>query len=56
MFGPNGYEMTVGWTKLHNEDLRDLFFSLNQVDEDEMGVAFSTNGGRRTRIGCWWES
>jgi hypothetical protein len=34
--------VTGGWRKLHNEELYSLN---NQVKEDEMGRACSTNGG-----------
>jgi hypothetical protein len=27
IFGPNRYEVTVAWTKLHNEELCDLYSS-----------------------------
>jgi hypothetical protein len=27
IFGPKRDEVTVGWGKLHNEELRDLYFS-----------------------------
>jgi hypothetical protein len=47
IFGPKGNEATGGRRKLHDED---------QVKEDEMGGACSTNGKRGTRIGYWWEN
>jgi hypothetical protein len=28
----------------------------DQVKEEEMGKAYSTNGGRGMHIGYWWES
>jgi hypothetical protein len=31
MFGPKRVEVTVEWRKLHNEELRDLYSSLNIV-------------------------
>jgi hypothetical protein len=38
--------VTGGWRKLHNEELHKLYSSPNgQVKKDEMGGAFSTNGG-----------
>jgi hypothetical protein len=53
IFGPKRDEGTEGWRKLHNEELHNLYSSqntirmINQVKEDEMGRAFSTNGERR---------
>jgi hypothetical protein len=43
------------WRKLHNEELRDLYSSPSiirndQVEEDEMVGACSTNGGEEERI------
>jgi hypothetical protein len=37
IFGPKRDEVTRGWRRLHNEN--------EQVEEDEMGVACSTNRG-----------
>jgi hypothetical protein len=31
IFGPKGFEVTGVWTKLHNEELSDLYFSPNIV-------------------------
>jgi hypothetical protein len=44
--------VTGEWRKLHNEELHDLYSSpsiikYNEVEEDEMGGAFSTNGEKR---------
>jgi hypothetical protein len=57
IFGPKRDEVMGGWSKLHNEELHNLYTSPNiiTVKEDEMGMAFSTNGGG-VHIGCWWES
>jgi hypothetical protein len=48
IFGPKRDVVTGEWRKLHNEKLRDLYSSpgikSNQVEEDEMGGACSTNG------------
>jgi hypothetical protein len=46
-----GYKVTAGWRKLHNEELRDLYsspstYNNNDQVEDEMGGACSTNGGQ----------
>jgi hypothetical protein len=51
IFEPKRDEVTGGWRKLHNEELRDLYssprkFLNNQVKEDEVGGAFSPNGGK----------
>jgi hypothetical protein len=50
IFGPKRDEVTGGWRKLHNENLHKLFFAKynynDQVKEDEMGRACSTNGGQ----------
>jgi hypothetical protein len=40
---PRRDEVTRDWRKLHNEELRNLYN--DQVKEDEMGRACSTNGG-----------
>jgi hypothetical protein len=46
IFGPKRDEVTGEWRKMHNEELRDLYSSQNnEVEEDEMGGACSTNGG-----------
>jgi hypothetical protein len=42
MFGPKRDEVTGEWRKLHNED--------NQIEEDEMSRACSTNGGGKERV------
>jgi hypothetical protein len=43
-FGPKRDEVTGGWRKLHNEELRDLN---NQVKKDEVGGACSPIEGKR---------
>jgi hypothetical protein len=57
IFGPKRDEVTAELRKLHNEELHDLYASPNknnQVEEDEMGEACSTNGEKRnTYIGGW---
>jgi hypothetical protein len=48
IFGPKRDEVTGEWRKLHNEELV-LFAEYNynnEVKEDEMGGACSTNGGK----------
>jgi hypothetical protein len=44
--------VTGEWRKLHNEELRDLYFSpsIIRIEEDEMGGACSTNGGEEERV------
>jgi hypothetical protein len=44
--------VTGDWRKLHNEELQNLYSSTNIIrikvkEEDEMGKACSTNGGKR---------
>jgi hypothetical protein len=61
IFGPKWDEVTGGWRKLHNEDLCDLYSSpsiIRIMKERRMRWArhVARNGGRKTRIGCWWES
>jgi hypothetical protein len=52
--GPKRDEVTGGWRKLHNEELQNLYSSPkynyeynDQVKENEMGRACSTNGEKR---------
>jgi hypothetical protein len=48
IFGPQRDELTGGWRKLHNEELHNLYSSpskINQIKEDEVDRACSTNGG-----------
>jgi uncharacterized membrane protein len=42
IFGPKRDEVTREWRELHNEELRDLYSSL----ENEVGGACSQNGGK----------
>jgi hypothetical protein len=44
IFGPKRDEVMGGWRKLHYEELHNLY-SYDQVKEDEMDRACSTNGG-----------
>jgi hypothetical protein len=49
LFGPKRDEMTGGWRKLHNEELTNLYSSLNIIriiksKKDEMGKTCSMNG------------
>jgi hypothetical protein len=55
IFGPKRDEVTGGWSKLNNEELRDLYSSPSiikhdQVEEDEMSGPCSTNGGEEERV------
>ena len=47
-FGPERYEVTVEWRKLHNEELNDLQYStrylVDKIKKNEMGGAYSTFG------------
>jgi hypothetical protein len=50
IFGPKRDEVTGGWRKLHNEELRGLYSSpsivkSDQSKEDEMGWACGAHGG-----------
>jgi hypothetical protein len=47
IFEPRRDDVTGDWRKLHNEELHNLYSSSknDQVKEDEMGRACSTNGG-----------
>jgi hypothetical protein len=52
IFGPKRDEVTGGWKRLHNEELRGLYCLLSiiriyQGNEDEVGGACGTNGGER---------
>jgi hypothetical protein len=52
IFGPKGDEVTGGWKKLHNEELRNIYSSPNndQVKEDELSRACSMDGGEEECI------
>jgi hypothetical protein len=61
IFGPKRDEVTGDWTKLHNEELHNLYSLPNnyndQVKEVKKGRACITNGGRRgMHVGYLWES
>jgi hypothetical protein len=61
IFGPKRNEVTGEWTKLHNEEFRDLYSSpsiIRTIKSRRMRGAnhVSRKGGRGTRIGYWWES
>jgi hypothetical protein len=54
IFGLKRDEVTGEWRKLHNEELHDLYSLLSiriiKGEEDEMGVACSTNGGEEEHV------
>jgi hypothetical protein len=63
IFGPKRVEVTGGWRKLHNEELRDLYSSpstriIRIIKSRRMrwAVHVARMGRRETRIGYWWES
>jgi hypothetical protein len=61
IFGPKRDEVTGGWTKLHNEELRNLYSSpsINRmIKSRRMGWAANVAriGRRGMLIGYWWES
>jgi hypothetical protein len=61
IFGPRRGEMTGGWRKLHNEELRDLYplpSIIRIIKSRRMRwVGYVARMGRRgTLIGYWWES
>jgi hypothetical protein len=61
IFGPKRDEMTGGWRKLHNEELRDLYSSrsiIRIIKSRRMGWAghVSRMGEKRNAYRYWWES
>jgi len=53
--GPRRSEVTGEWRKLHNEELNDLYSSLNSVrgnkiEKNKMGGACSASGGEKRLI------
>jgi hypothetical protein len=53
IFGPKRDEMTGGWRKLHNEELRNLYSSpsiIRMFKSRRMRCAGSTNGGEEECI------
>ena len=50
IFGPKRDEVTGEWRKLHNEELNDLYCSLNIIRVNEMGGACSKYGGEEKCI------
>jgi hypothetical protein len=61
ILGPKRDEVTGGWRKLHNEELRDLYSSpsiVRIIKSRRMRWAghVARMGEKRMRIGYWWES
>jgi hypothetical protein len=62
IFGPKRDDVTGDWRKLHNEELHKLVLLAkhiqnDQVKEDEMDRARSTNGGdEECVLGYCWET
>jgi hypothetical protein len=61
IFGPNRDEVTGGWRKLHNEELRNLYSSpsiIRIIKSRRMRWAghLVRMGRRETRRGCWWKA
>jgi hypothetical protein len=55
IFGPKRDEVTGGWRKLLNEELRNLYTSSNtNTMADEMGRACSTNRASGMHVRFWW--
>jgi hypothetical protein len=54
IFGPKSNEVTGEWRKLHKEEFRDLYSSpciiRMQVEENEMGSEYSTNGEEEEHV------
>jgi hypothetical protein len=49
IFGPKKKEVTRCWRKFHNEELHDLYSSLDIIiEEGEMGRACSMHGDKRS--------
>jgi hypothetical protein len=53
IFGSRVVEVTGGWRKLHNEELRDLYSSPSII---RIIKSRRTNGRKGTLIDYWWES
>jgi len=62
IFGPEGDEVIGEWRKLHNEELNDLYCSLNVVQETKSrrmswpGHVARKGGRREAYIGFWWRN
>jgi hypothetical protein len=54
IFGPRRDEVTGEWSKLHNEELNDLYspnFSGDQIEKDEMARMGERRGAYRVLVG-----
>jgi hypothetical protein len=62
IFGPKRDEVTGGWRKLHNEELRDLYSSPSRIRMNKSrrmrwaGHVARMGKKRELRIGYWWGS
>jgi hypothetical protein len=63
MFGPKRNEVTGGWTKLHNEELRNLYSSPSIITRRMIKSRrmrwvghVACIGARGMYTGFWWES
>jgi hypothetical protein len=60
IFGPKRVEITGGWRKLRNEELRDLYSSpsiIRMMKPRKMRwVGHVARIGRRIHVGSWWNS
>jgi hypothetical protein len=60
IFGPKTHEVTGGWTKLHNEELHNLYSSpstIRMIKSRKMRWAghVAQMGRRGLHVGYWWE-
>jgi hypothetical protein len=61
IFSPKTDEVTKGWRKLHNEELRNLYSSPSKIrkikSRGRRGVGHAARmGGERMKVGYWWKS
>jgi hypothetical protein len=61
ILGPKRHEVTGGWRKLHNEELRDFYSSPSIIRIIKSRRTWwaghvTRMGKKRKRIGYWWES
>jgi hypothetical protein len=61
IFGPKRVEVTGGWERLHNKELRDLYPSqsiIRIIKSRRMRWAdhVARMGRRETHVGYWWKS
>jgi hypothetical protein len=61
VFGPKRDEVTGGWRKLHNEELRDLYSSPSIIRiiksrRTRLAGHVARMGEKRNALGYWWES